>query len=379
MKKFLNWIAGSKHRFSLRHRILNITEFFGILIFLQGGISNYFIKINVLEIIIPFITAGIILILYYYSRILHYYHVPVIFSLGLISFIAGPILWMHDGGLYGPVPYWYVYLAVVISILAEKKKKAFLLGALFVLIAFLAFGQFYDIIYMYEHTDKTRLFYDLFPQVIFVIFTLAMLVSVIIDNYRYEQKKALRYAIHLRRINEKIKQIYATDFLTKIANRAYVFDKLEYEKTKVSRSKKEFGIIIADIDDLKYVNEKYGHDFGDFILREIAKDMKGVLREQDTIARIGGEEFLILLPNTPLDASIHVAEKIRERIYKKLYSQNDISYNITVSFGVTVYNDFSGKRNVDAYIKKADDALFMSKKMGKNRVKAMTIHGVKKN
>lgn len=374
MKKILQWIAGSKNQFGLRHRILNITEFFGILIFIQGAISNYFLNLDILIVIIPAIATGIIMVLYYYSRIQKFFYVPVILSLLLVTFVAGPVLWINEAGLYGPITFWYIYLSVVISILTEGTRKKLFLISLIALITFLAFAEYYELIYVKQYMQKYEQFIDIFSQLFIVILVITMLISLIIDNYRYEQKKALRFAAHLRKNNEKVKQIFATDFLTQVSNRAYIFDKLEYEKTKILRNKKEFGIIIGDIDNLKQINEKLGHQFGDFILRSVAADMKEVLRETDTIARIGGEEFLILLPNTPLESSIHVAEKIRNRISKKLYSQNEISHNVTVSFGVTVYNDFSGKLNVDAYIKKADDALYMSKRMGKNRVKAMTIH-----
>ncbi len=372
MKKIFNIIAGSKKNFPLRHRILNITEFFGLLVFLQATATNYIIRLPFLAVLMPFISFVVISFLFYLSRWQHKYEVPVIISLMFVGFVVGPSLWINGAGLGGSVPFWYVYLVVSAFILTEKFARIFMVTSLFFTVGGLAVMEHYGWIMVQPYDSSDERFWDILTQILLVMYVLVSLVNVIIGNYLYENKKATRFANRLVMANERMKNIINTDTLTGLFTRAYILDKIEYEKTKLLRNKKEFGIIMADIDNFKEINDNLGHSFGDYILKEVANDIRSILRTQDTASRWGGEEFLFLLPDTPLDNSVHVAEKIRETIAKKIYSNGDNDIYLTISMGVSVYNDFTGKRKPDSCIKKADDALHMSKRLGKNMVKALS-------
>ncbi len=372
MKKIFNIIAGSKKIFPLRHRILNITEFFGLLVFLQATATNYIIRLPFLAVLMPFISFVVISFLFYLSRWQHKYEVPVIISLMFVGFVVGPSLWINGAGLGGSVPFWYVYLVVSAFILTEKFARIFMVTSLFFTVGGLAVMEHYGWIMVQPYDSSDERFWDILTQILLVMYVLVSLVNVIIGNYLYENKKATRFANRLVMANERMKNIINTDTLTGLFTRVYILDKIEYEKTKLLRNKKEFGIIMADIDNFKEINDNLGHSFGDYILKEVANDIRSILRTQDTASRWGGEEFLFLLPDTPLDNSVHVAEKIRETIAKKIYSNGDNDIYLTISMGVSVYNDFTGKRKPDSCIKKADDALHMSKRLGKNMVKALS-------
>ncbi|XPV54933.1 MAG: GGDEF domain-containing protein [Halarcobacter ebronensis] len=121
--------------------------------------------------------------------------------------------------------------------------------------------------------------------------------------------------------------------------------------------------MIFDIDNFKNFNDDFGHNVGDEVLKIISKVLLENIREHDSVARWGGEEFLVLLPQTDELGAKNVAEKIRKAI--ESYKRDDIPRQITASFGVTRFKEDDNETSV---LKKADDALYKAKKEGKNRV-----------
>ena len=124
-------------------------------------------------------------------------------------------------------------------------------------------------------------------------------------------------------------------------------------------------ILMLDIDYFKKINDTYGHLAGDYILKEIAKIIRNTIRESDVCGRFGGEEFIILLPNTKLSGAMKLADRIRENIqnYDFVFRNNKI--NVTVSIGVTTA---SKSDSVFSLIQRADDALYEAKNKGRNKV-----------
>jgi len=123
---------------------------------------------------------------------------------------------------------------------------------------------------------------------------------------------------------------------------------------------------MLDIDNFKRINDTYGHDVGDLVLKSLAETIKGILRKNDYIIRYGGEEFLILLPNATIDRAIKVAEKIRREIENKKIKIGDKEIKFTVSLGVSEI--YTSDRSLQNAIKRADEKLYKAKKKGKNRV-----------
>ena len=156
------------------------------------------------------------------------------------------------------------------------------------------------------------------------------------------------------------------DPLTKAFNRQKLeYDLLEYLKL-YKRHKDTFSIIMIDIDHLKNINETYGYDAGDRVLKSLVKTIKGLLRKGDIIYRYSGEEFIILLPKTSLKEAVKVAEKLREKLmYIRVPYQNKI-ITFPISFGVTQVKDSD---SLDTLLKRAYKALLKAKTKGGNRVK----------
>jgi len=155
-----------------------------------------------------------------------------------------------------------------------------------------------------------------------------------------------------------------TDKLTGIYNRL-AFDILFKQIIKdVKRKKIDFSIILFDIDNFKYINDKYGHLAGDKILQEISSLISINIREVDIFCRWGGEEFLILLKSCDLQNAYIMAEKIRELVKKKKFSFKDNKIFITISLGITQYevND-----NEDKILTRVDNLLYQAKTKGRNK------------
>ncbi|MGC9312204.1 MAG: GGDEF domain-containing response regulator [Sediminispirochaetaceae bacterium] len=169
----------------------------------------------------------------------------------------------------------------------------------------------------------------------------------------------------LEKVNRQLYEKATKDVLTGLFNRRKMMDFIEYEIERSTRNKKPFSIILTDIDHFKMVNDTYGHDCGDVVLRIIGQTFLSAIRKQDHVSRWGGEEFMFLLPETDENGSFTLAEKIRHIIAKKQFQCNKENLSdITMTFGIAVFQDHP---NVDTLIKHADLALYHGKNTGRNR------------
>ncbi|WP_347986948.1 GGDEF domain-containing protein [Methylomonas sp. AM2-LC] len=155
------------------------------------------------------------------------------------------------------------------------------------------------------------------------------------------------------------------DPLTKANNRAAFIDGLQREIKRASRSSLNLSLIFVDLDHFKAINDNYGHECGDLALASAAAWMKDTLRGCDAIYRYGGEEFVVMLIDTNLDAAALIAERIRTDIESHTLAYGMEVLNITASLGVSTLR---GNDTGDTLIKRADDAMYLAKKQGRNRV-----------
>jgi diguanylate cyclase (GGDEF)-like protein len=161
---------------------------------------------------------------------------------------------------------------------------------------------------------------------------------------------------------KKLIIISETDPLTDIANRRAFMEKIE-ETIKISQKfDYPLSVILFDIDNFKKVNDTYGHDVGDYVLKEITKIVSNQLRKTDFFARWGGEEFMILLENTKLEDAIQLAERLRKSIEN--YQFEKVGH-ITISLSVA---KLKSDEDIDSFFKRLDELLYKAKRKGKNRV-----------
>lgn len=167
----------------------------------------------------------------------------------------------------------------------------------------------------------------------------------------------------LMETHKKLEQLARTDPLTKLSNRRAFLERAEHEIHRFERNKKVFSILLGDIDHFKQFNDKYGHDCGDFVLVSIAKLIKSITRKPDISARWGGEEFIILLPETNKNNASIIAERIRENLYNSVFSFKEHELSVSITIGIAEYD--SGT-DLDTCIKLADEALYKGKESGRN-------------
>ncbi len=197
-------------------------------------------------------------------------------------------------------------------------------------------------------------------------------------NLDYDQmnKQLIQTKISLENLTKELEEknklldnLANIDGLTEVYNHRYFQIYLEQEISRTNRQEGNISLLLIDIDFFKKFNDNYGHQVGDFILREFCVVIKDNLRRYDTLARYGGEEFAVILPDTLAADAVAVAEKLKEIIDETTFTENGEKYHVTASFGVSsckpiIDDEFSQSE----FINRADKALYEAKEKGRNCV-----------
>ncbi len=170
----------------------------------------------------------------------------------------------------------------------------------------------------------------------------------------------------LKKKNTELYRTAITDKLTGIHNRAYVMDSLIKEFSRAKRQKSPLSCVMLDIDDFKKCNDEHGHLIGDEVLKKIAGVIFDGVRKEDTAGRFGGEEFLMILPNTDEIQAGKIAEKIRKKISALEFNSKKSVFRKTISLGIAEISKTPGVKNEDELLFFADKAMYEAKRRGKN-------------
>ena len=183
------------------------------------------------------------------------------------------------------------------------------------------------------------------------------------------QLRRKRYTEALRDNVQASIEMAVVDALTGLNNRRYLETHLPAMAAKSHSRGKPLSMMVLDIDHFKLVNDTYGHDAGDDVLKAFAQRVKRVIRQADLMCRLGGEEFIVAMPDTSLDVAGKIAERIRAAVQlDKFPIENGArSIPVTVSIGLSYTH---GEASTDSLFKRADKALYRSKNEGRNRVTA---------
>jgi diguanylate cyclase (GGDEF)-like protein/PAS domain S-box-containing protein len=181
----------------------------------------------------------------------------------------------------------------------------------------------------------------------------------ITDRKRSEEEKRL--------LIEKLEYLSSTDGLTGLKNRRALTDSLIYEMDRAKRYNSDLSLILCDIDNFKEINDACGHDAGDRALQTIAAALKTILRKADIAGRYGGDEFMLILPETSVKGAERIAEKILSVVRNaEMDFMKDKSIRLSLSIGLSSFEMDSD--NTDSFIKRTDDAMYASKESGRDRV-----------
>lgn len=179
----------------------------------------------------------------------------------------------------------------------------------------------------------------------------------------YENARQNSY-IRIQEMSQKFENQAMRDPLSELLNRRGMQEKLQNEFERSKRYNNDLTVMMCDIDDFKTINDQYGHDKGDEIIKSIGTIFKSGMRKQDSLARWGGEEYLFLLPETNGNQAMQLAEKLRREVLKEAYTQDDKIFSITVSVGL---HQITATDTIDQAITKADTNLYIAKEQGRNR------------
>jgi diguanylate cyclase (GGDEF)-like protein len=166
--------------------------------------------------------------------------------------------------------------------------------------------------------------------------------------------------------HEEIYRLTTVDGLTQIYNKRYFMETLERELSRSQRYRRDLSLIMFDLDHFKLINDTYGHLAGDYVLKHVAQVVKAKIRREDMMARFGGEEFAIVLPEIDNENARQFAEKVRKLIEETVFRFDDARIEVRISVGVVTA--LEGELEVNDFIKRADGLLYDAKKSGRNRV-----------
>ena len=186
-----------------------------------------------------------------------------------------------------------------------------------------------------------------------------------IQSLQSQLDKAKQETEHLRDNLHQQRHRAMTDPLTKLPNRHAYNERLHLEYNRWLRYKKPLCLVMADIDHFKLVNDSHGHGIGDEVLTRCAKIMTEGLRSTDFVSRFGGEEFVVLLPETSIKDAIRAMNKLRSQLKNETFNNGNDSFNITMSFGVAT---FEAKDDFNLVFNRADTALYRAKNRGRDQV-----------
>lgn len=206
----------------------------------------------------------------------------------------------------------------------------------------------------------------LYMNLIFIVIVVFVLIISIIVSFYFSNKLRnifKKYDSSLKELLEKVKFESLHDNLTKIANRKFFNERLQEEFYKAERYKTPLSIAMIDIDFFKQVNDTYGHEAGDLVLKKLASFCNTNIRKSDIFARWGGEEFMFIFPHTKLEEAVNICEKIKYGLQNDKNVQNPVKF--AISCGVV---ELKKDDTIKSLLKRVDNLLYKAKENGRDRI-----------
>lgn len=243
---------------------------------------------------------------------------------------------------------------VVISTMRQRSSKYLLSALVFVLYLVL------------DHTmHRMKPLHDLNPELLSALRCFNIAVTFALLFYLSNLYMKL-----VSKAEKQLRILATTDPLTQLLNRRSFLEVADYELTQRKRHLAPLAFVLADIDHFKAINDQHGHAVGDEVLRSVSRVLNQAVREQDSVARWGGEEFLIMMPDATLQAATMVAERLREKVSAIEVNVAGQAIQVSMTFGVSSHRL---EEPVDGTVNRADSALYQGKARGRNQVVAEAV------
>lgn len=334
----------SKENYSSRQRILNMYLALLSVVFTGSFLENLALHRSKYAIFSLF-SLTFILFLYYMSRFRNVFNKTANLLFIYLFFIFAPVVWHEKGLTKSVLPFFFIMSTAFSLYIFEGRRRL-----IFILLSLLLTAAFF----VGEMSKKSLDMPESINQALALATTLIALVMLgyySIERFKQEKKR--------------VEDLSRYDYLTGLFTRREGLDRLNYLIELSKRTNKTLSLIMMDIDNFKKVNDSFGHNCGDKVLKEVTTSIRRNIRQTDIPIRWGGEEFLIVLPETGLEEAYSIAERVRKDIGETKFECNKKrGFKITVTCGVSIYDK---NQDVHENIERVDKALYTGKREGKNR------------
>lgn len=184
------------------------------------------------------------------------------------------------------------------------------------------------------------------------------------EELAFDREQLLRFSKDLAASNERLQRLALTDALTELPNRRFAMERLEQEWALSKRGDRTLSCMMVDVDYFKPINDRFGHQAGDEALKCIASTLRQSARTQDVVCRYGGEEFVVICPDTGIDAAYQCAERLRQNVAALKFENQGAGIKLTISIGVA---EKKGVSSIEDLLSRADGCLYAAKQNGRNR------------
>jgi diguanylate cyclase (GGDEF)-like protein len=353
-RKFLNLVTGCDGSVEI-NRIFNLACILGSIFCFLSGVESFFASLSPILIAGNFGYMAILLLAFYFSRFRQAFQLSRIIGIFTLIFGYLPILWIFNGGTESSIPYFIPMFASFLTISTINRKPSTInqisiYGVVLLLCAVVSGLIIFEHTHpewIYRYSDKTVQNIDIIVGMTFSVASNFLMIAAFERMYFRQLDKTEEMAI--------------CDSMTGLYNHLFIFSRLDEEIGRSSRYHTPLSVILLDVDHFKKINDTFGHQMGDLVLQQISRVIKSQCRTVDKIGRYGGDEFLILLPETGLENAGILARRLLEKIENLRFDQ---PVEVTISQGIAQYVQ---DETISALIERADNNLYAAKKAGRNQ------------
>lgn len=347
---------------SLRVQIFNTLSLFASFMGFTAAVISVLLELSPRLIAANFAFGVLMAFFFWLSRLGRMPGAAAVMGLVVLIFFYLPVLWIFNGGTLGIAPLFVIFFSSVLCSL--KTVRDDIHGGkwpiLFFTLSTVALAGGLTVLELrWPHliegyaTREGRLA-DIFVTLMAVFITNYIIITVFMNRY-YETLG------RVETLSEKYQELAIRDSMTLLYNHEKIMELLEQETARAARYSRPLALMIIDIDNFKSINDTHGHSFGDEVIMAIAQSLTANCRVNDHVGRYGGEEFMIIFPETGMDAAITVAQRLRESFGAAALSR---VVAVTFSGGLAGY----AGENADVFVNRADRMLYEAKNSGKNRI-----------
>jgi len=358
---------------------------------------NYLLGMGVTVSLIA-LACGIITVgLYLAYRSSQNYELLSLLVVIFLSFIFFPAMWLFTGGTYGSIPYYIIINSGIIALLLNKKQRRIVFPLFALTVAALMIIEYKVPNITVKYDSSTKRYIEFAFGLIVCLVSAVVLVAALVDSYTKELHKSRQYLATLEersrevekknellqscntellkakeeaeelnkllnKETQKLHKLSITDDLTETYNRRFITAYLKEQIEEAQQNRQKLTIAFIDIDNFKEINDTYGHVYGDFVLKRISRTIMSNLRQTDIIGRYGGDEFLIIFPNTGKEEGYVCIERVRKKVMELAW-QNDMGA-ITISGGVSEFDSTKSS----SMLQQLDRLLYDAKYKSKNHI-----------